>query len=280
MERSVSVLVASKDRPQCLARLLSALLLQTHPAFEVLVGLNTSHSWDDNCKQAQSVLAHRDVKCAAFDAIGRTFAEIHELLLRNSVNDLVLRLDDDHVPTPSLLRCLLEAVESSSVIAAAAPIVLHPEQDVITFDPAGFYHALVQARSKGILNTGLQLAHHPTTRPLPVPDLYSSFLMKEPAVVSVGGIALCYQICGYREETDLTIRLTLAGFAVVIAPAAVLWHLRASTGGERRAPDEWEVCADTNERIFRDRLRSWDVQIPKSFYHIWDAAISTASHAD
>lgn len=269
LAESVSVAIVSRDRPHLLARLLSSLLFQRHSNFEVLVCLNTDTSWNEECDQAMLALFHRNVKCRILPAVGYSFSDMHHLALMSSSCNLVLRLDDDHIPSPDLLSSLLQAIGSESTIAAAAPIVLHPQQKTIAFALAEFEEALKRAREQGILNTDLQLFCHPTSSPLVVPDLYSTFLMKKSVAFSVGGIARCYQACGYREETDLTLRLTLAGFTTVIVPAAVVWHFRASLGGERRTPQQWSACRNENEKIFRKRLQSWQVRIPETFDPIW-----------
>lgn len=106
-----------------------------------------------------------------------------------------------------------------------------------------------------------------------VPDLYSTFIMRKSYLEQVGGIATCYTACSYREETDLTLRLSIHGYKLFISPTAIVWHIRADEGGERTDKDKWEQLRTQNERIFQERLKDWCNDPVEYFTYLWDNAL-------
>jgi GT2 family glycosyltransferase len=62
----------------------------------------------------------------------------------------------------------------------------------------------------------------------------------------------CYGKTGYREETDITFRMKLAGYKLFIVPDAVCWHLVSPYGGGR---DENTDIRASNIYTFKKRMK-------------------------
>src|SRR3989338_4207039 len=272
----LTVVVATKNRPQALAGLLSSLQCQTLPRFKVLIALNSKRSWHPYLDKVATSLFARGVNVITSECTRMTFAELHQFLLASAETEYVCRVDDDHILEPHYLTELLQVIDSDRMVGATGGIVLHPEDIGHGFSPKVFIKTLRSAKKQRVLNTILQLKQHPTDRTLQVPDLYSSFVVRKSIAKRVGGIATCYTSCSYREETDLTLRITLAGFKLYIIPSAIVWHVRANHGGERKSRSAWEKSRSLNEQIFRERLHSWCGDPVSRFSDIWDAALAAS----
>lgn len=201
------------------------------------------------------------------------YAQDQTFMLQETKTKYLCRLDDDHILSPTYLESLLQIINSDESIGAVGGTVLHPEVPGYVFTEEEFYNILEQSKEHGFLNTILQLKRLPGTSPLMVPDLYSTFIMNKQAVEEVGGIATCYTACSYREETDLTLRLSLKGYKLLISPHSIIWHIRADSGGERTNQTQWEALRMQNERIFQERLKSWCDDPVKHFKYLWDNAL-------
>jgi GT2 family glycosyltransferase len=255
----ISVVITTKDRPAYLASALSSLLAQTLTSFDLHILLNGHSSWSDQCEKITYALRHRQVDCFVYHQPSLTFAQAHEFLMSHSVNPLLCRVDDDHILSATYLSSLHAVMAANADCAAVGGIVLHPEASSVSFSDESFRAELLASVERGFLNTRFQLLQHPSDRPLFVTDLYSSFLLRKTAALDAGGIATCYEACSYREETDLTLRMFLAGYRLAVAPSAIIWHVRCDFGGERTSAENWKGLVKVNEELFKARLASWNI---------------------
>lgn len=273
MKKQVSVVVVTKNRPQALAALLGSLQCQTLPEFDLIIVLNGRRSWHPYLDKLLKALESRGVHTAMYSMFDLAFAGLHDYAYSKTTSEYVCRVDDDHILHPAYLSELKAFMDRSPQAGAAGGIVLHPDVPGFEFSREDFVKTILQARERGILNTLLQLKRHPTNRPLEVPDLYSSFMARRRTVLSVGGIAVCYRVCSYREETDLTLRMSFAGHGQFIVPGAIIWHARADYGGERKSQEVWKRLRSKNESLFQKRLQSWCTDPVEHFLPLWNWAL-------
>jgi GT2 family glycosyltransferase len=253
--------------------MLTSLMGQIFTEFGVIIALNGAHSWHPHLEKIRTALKARNISVDVHECIDMEFADVHQYLINQSNTEFICRVDDDHVLDPLYLQQLWKVISADPAIGAAGGIFLHPDIPGWEFTQSEFKDALYQGRREGILQTFLQLKMHPTDKPLQVPDLYSSFMMRKSAVQEVGGVATCYTAT-YREETDLTLRMTLAGYKQMVIPSAVAWHVRADGGGERMSERSWEEVRSANDEIFRQRVRGWCQYPVDRFTPIWEMALS------
>lgn len=269
----VTIVVPTKNRPIALASLMGSLFGQTLENFDLAIALNGENSWDKYLDKLVLGLETRGIRVRISECLDMTFAELHAHLVSNTETEYVCRLDDDHVPDPSYLENLLNTLKEVPGIGAAGGIVLHPEVPGHSFTSEEFKKVLESAREKAILNTILQLKRHPTRRPLRVPDLYSTFMVSRKVIKEVGGIATCYRSSGYREETDLTLRMTLAGHDQYIVPTAVVWHIKSDQEGERKPLETWKLSQVENQALFEERLLTQIPDLRGQFNSLWSHAL-------
>lgn len=157
--------------------------------------------------------------------INHTFSQLHEHLLNTCQTEFICRLDDNHIPETNYLENLLNSIKYDSNIGSVWGIVLHPEIKDLNFDKKEFEKIIKNWKDKFFLNTYLQLKNHPTNSPLLVPDLYSTFMSRKSIIQDVWWIATEYKKSWYREETDLTLRITNAWYKQYIIPTASTYHM-------------------------------------------------------
>ncbi|OJI09369.1 MAG: hypothetical protein COV08_01300 [Candidatus Vogelbacteria bacterium CG10_big_fil_rev_8_21_14_0_10_49_38] len=275
-QAKVTVVVPTRNRSVALSGLLSSLHCQSLTRFNVIIGVHGNQSWHPHLDKLSAALGVRGIELTVCDCIGMTFSEMHSRMLNQAQTEYVCRLDDDHVSDPTYLATLLKVIERDEKAGAVGGVVLHPDVPGIEFSENEFLEALFAGRTKGILNTILQLKRHPTNKLLKVPDLYSTFMVKKKTILAVGGIATCYRSSSYREETDLTLRMTFAGYNQYVVPVAFVTHVRADYGGERMDQAEWQRLRAKNEQIFQKHLKAWCKNPVEHFAPLWDQAIADA----
>lgn len=273
MKKGVTVVVITKDRPLALSALLASLHSQSLPTFELILVLNGDRSWNPYLDKILIALRVRGVSVTVCECVGMGYGKLHDHAYKLVQTDFVCRVDDDQILDPKYLENLRDELEKDSSIGAVGGIVLHPEYKETDFMKEEFSGALQKALASGILNTIFQLKRHPGTKPLRVTDLYSSFMARTNVVNQIGGIATCYDSCGYREESDLTLRVAFAGYKLYVIPTAIIWHIRAEEGGERRSGEIWEKIKQKNETMFRSRLKSWCDNPIANLAHIWEEGL-------
>ena len=265
----VTVVVPTKDRTSALSTLLGALNAQTLEKFNISIALNSNESWNEHLDKLILALELRKIKTQVHKCLDFTFAELHKHLLDECKTEFICRLDDDHLPQTNYLSSLLSFIKSDAQIWAVGGIVLHPEIDDLDFTTNEFTATLKKGLENKFLNTYLQLKRHPNNTPLQVPDLYSTFMCRKAYLDNIGWIATDYQLSWYREETDLTLRLTNAGYKQYIDPNAITYHIRSNTGWERQERKKWEQAQQENQWIFEKRMRILCSNIHNKAQAIW-----------
>jgi glycosyltransferase involved in cell wall biosynthesis len=108
-----SVVVPTRDRPDALARCLTALDAQDAAAFEVVVVDDRSVAPD-----AVRAVAARSPRARVVDGEGRGPAAARNLGVRHAAADLVCFTDDDCVPGPEWVRALATRLDRGSAVVA------------------------------------------------------------------------------------------------------------------------------------------------------------------
>lgn len=139
----------------------------------------------------------------------------------------VLYLDDDIIPTPSLVSAHLAAYERSD-IAAVVGQVLQPGEEPAHFDEATL-------RRGAIPDLEFRFRHD---RACDVRNVMAGNLSVErERALAIGGFDEAFVAVAYRFESDFALRLTRAGGRIRFEPAASIRHLKAPSGGVRAYGD-------------------------------------------
>lgn len=219
---TISVVIASRGRPENLIRCLSGIDGLIYPAFEVVVV-----ACPLGCAALeQSRLAER-VKIVPFDEANLSAAR--NLGIEAAAGEIIAFIDDDSVAEPTWLRFLVEPFNAPDIAAAGGFV---RGRNGISFqwkarevDACGRESALVvdettfstpdPAPGKAIKTEGTNMA------------------VRRSVLAELGGFDESYRF--FLDETDLNMRLQRAGWRTAIAPLAQVHH--ASAASERRKQD-------------------------------------------
>ena len=215
----ISVIIASRGRPDYLRRCLRALDHLVWPLVEVVVV--TDRPGREAISDASTV------KLVAFDRPGLAAARNEGL--RVAGGDIVAFIDDDAVAEPMWLAAIAEAFTDAAVGAVTGPVLgrngisLQSGAETILSDAttvrAGSEQTVRRARSGRAPKTvGTNMA-------------FRAELLRH-----VGGFDESYEF--FLEDADLNMRLGSAGVVTAYAPLAVVHHATAASPRRRkdRAP--------------------------------------------
>jgi hypothetical protein len=267
----IAVAVPTRDRPAHLAVLLAALATQTYPHWTLVVN-DASTPPVETHDTVRGLLALLETRGHAPRLIRSTTGwDRHQraMLAVPPAIELIVRIDDDLLPTPGFLEALLLPFQLLAEPRLAATGGCYPAPDMrplplerMLTDPI-WRPRLADARW---LTHGwrLQNHHYPERQLLEVDSLQGhAICYRRSAVSQVGGWAVeGYSSHAQREESDLCARLVTAGWSLWVTTEALAWHLAAESGGSRtvaRTRHGVVLTSDprpieSDERLFRARL--------------------------
>ena len=225
----VSIVIASRGRPQSLQRCLTAISQLDHPGFEVVVVADP---------RGLAVAGDFPVKTVAF--AGRNISTARNLGIAAAAGDVVAFIDDDAVPEPQWLRNLTAPFLDPNV-AAAGGFVL------------GANGISFQWKS-GLVDRCL------ATAPLDVPADKTSLHRASPGqAIEIKGVNCAYrrsvlaalggfdpELRYYLDETELNLRLAAIGAVTAAVPSARVHHGKAASAtrsADRTPRSLWDIGA-------------------------------------
>lgn len=135
----------------------------------------------------------------------------------------VLFLDDDIIPSPSLVGAHAEALRDDGVWAVAGQ-VLQPGEE-----PEHFHEIVL--RRGAVRDLEFRFSHD---APCDVQNVMAGNLCVDRArALAIGGFDENFVAVAYRFESDFALRLVAAGGRIRFHPAASIRHLKAPGGGVR-----------------------------------------------
>jgi glycosyltransferase involved in cell wall biosynthesis len=141
--------------------------------------------------------------------------------LRNTTAPLVLFLDDDVKLHANMVRKHVENFRRHPDISASAGRVLQAgfpiKKEVLKFDEYAVPHGVFTATEPDYTNTFPGGNH----------------CLKVADALAVGGFDTRYYGTAFREESDMSLKMTRKGMKIFYEPEAVLTHLAAHYGGTR-----------------------------------------------
>lgn len=210
---TVAVVIATYKRPGEVARCLDALELQTVAPDElVVVDASPDSATRDVVVKRPWVVYLRNEAGVGTTATSRAIG------IANTTSDIVAFLDDDSVPSPAWLKSLLLPY-ADAVVGAVGGRVVNDAAEAASADPTNIGRLLPNGSLTGNFAAD------------PGQDLRVSHLLganmsyRRSAMDALGGIHEFYPGTGYREDSDMGLRMDQAGFDVVFAPSASVDHI-------------------------------------------------------
>jgi len=208
---SASVVIVSRGRPDALRLCLTGVAQLMHRKFEVIVV-----ACPGGISAAQSLPFSTHLKLVPFDAAN--IARARNLGIQQAAGEVVAFIDDDAVPEATWLDHLTAPFADPEVAAAGGWV-------------RGRNGISYQWQCRNVDATG-------ATQPLNLPDMRARVLrpgqgraiktegtnmaVRREVLADLGGFDPAYHF--YLDETDLNMRLALAGLATALVPMAQVHH--------------------------------------------------------
>ncbi|MCX8508166.1 MAG: glycosyltransferase [Rhodobacteraceae bacterium] len=214
---TVSLIIVSRQRPEMLARCLTAVAQMDHPSFEVVVvadpaGLAVAEAWP--------------VKRVAFDA--RNISAARNCGIAAAAGEVVAFIDDDAVPEPLWLRRLCAPFADPGVGAAGGFVV---GWNGISFEwTSGTVDRLLVPGPLTVPGAEVSLHKAQPGRAIEIKGVNCAYRRAD--LARIGGFDPLLRY--YLDETEVNLRLARAGGRTAIVPLARVHHQKAASD-QRRA---------------------------------------------
>ncbi len=142
-------------------------------------------------------------------------------ILKNCKTDLVIFIDDDVKLKKDFAKAHLDCHEKNKTLSAVGGRVMQkgfPILDkILKFDDLAVSHGVFTSPKSGYTNAFAG----------------GNVSMKVEDALKMGGFDTRYYLNAFREESDMSMKMTNAGLKVYFEPKAELLHLAAPSGGSR-----------------------------------------------
>ena len=236
--RTVSVVVITYERASVIGRCLDHLALQTTPPSEVIV-VDSSES-DDTARLVQE--HYPSVRYEVCSAGQGAMATARDIGYRCATGEIVAFIDDDAFAEPEWLERLLPHFDDPRTGAVGGRQVRgQPDELIEGVDAIG--RMLADGRLTGNFTAD-------PGRAIEVDHLLgASMAYRRSVLEELGGNRDGYAGTCVREESDLCLRVTAAGYHLVYEPTAVVEHMAAPYAKGSRFDLRYAYWAQKNHLI-------------------------------
>ncbi|QQA42854.1 glycosyltransferase family 2 protein [Pelagovum pacificum] len=218
---TVSVVVVSRGRPDALARCIAGIVRLHYPSFEIVVVA------DRPGRRKLDTLpdVFNRIKIVACDEANISVAR--NLGIAHAAGEIVAFIDDDAVPEPLWLDHLVQGFGDPRVEAATG-YVIGP-------DGINFQHRITEARPDGtgrpIRTDGKTIRLLQPSEDGAIKTEGTNMAFRRDTLLELGGFDPVFRF--YLDETDLDMRVALAGGITAAAPLAQVHHAMAGSAQRR-----------------------------------------------
>ena len=207
----VSVIVVSRGRPEALKRCLMGISQLQYGPFEVIVVADP-----EGITAAQDSAFVSDLKLLPFDEANISAAR--NLGLASAAGEVVAFIDDDAVPEPQWLRCLVAPAAQAEVAAMGGFVRgrngISYQWKARNLDDLGEAHDLdIDPHQASVLTP-------PKGRAIKTEGTNMAF--RRDVLVEMGGFDSAFHY--FLDETDVNMRMARAGHATALVPFAEVHH--------------------------------------------------------
>lgn len=261
LNTKISLGIPTRNRIEPLFNLIESLKRQTFTNFELIIS-------DDGDKfDLEKEIAKRFPGLTYKYVKGKqhSLPVNRQTILDASSNELVVMCDDDHIMDEN---CLYELVRTA-VMNSDAGIVsaIWPAENAEKVD----FEKVKGEEDYRLDFDNLNVDTHYWWRngwktfcvfhenPKVLESQFSGggcVLYKKSAVKDAGGFPDYYSSVSFREDTDISHRVYLAGYKVLVNPSAVAYHHPHNTGG-CRDNSETEKLRESDGKLFLQKLDEW-----------------------
>ncbi|MGN6406718.1 MAG: glycosyltransferase family 2 protein [Curtobacterium sp.] len=221
---STSVVLCTRDRADQLGAALDSLLALDHPDFEVVIVDNAPS--DESTRELVDALDDDRVRYVREPVPGLSSARNAGVLAAR--HEIVAFTDDDVVVDRAWLRAVASGFSRGDDVVCVSGLVASGELRT----PTQRYFDERVTWSRNLLPRVHRLSAPPVDRPLfpfAVGDYGTgaNFAMRRSSITALGGFDEALgvgTVTGGGEDIDMFSRVVLSGAALVVEPAALVWH--------------------------------------------------------
>jgi len=214
----ISIVIPTYQRSEVLLNTINDVLNQSHKNIELLVVDQTKTHKPSTLKKLAAI---KDPRFRYFSVDPPSVTASKNFALHNAKAEIVLFLDDDVELHKDLAKIHLKAFADNPKLSAVGGRVLQKgfpiQKQVLSFDELAVTHGVFTATEPGYTNA--------------FPGGNVSMRVKD--ALSVGGFDTRYYLNAFREESDMSMKMTKRGMKIYFEPKAILTHLAAPKGGSR-----------------------------------------------
>jgi hypothetical protein len=238
----IEICIPSRGRTLNLVCLLQALRTQTFADWDLTI---LDDNPDDSIKsnftlQAMtSLLEMEGHRCRIIKGEAAGLPRAQNALLAATTKNLIARIDDDTLPSRTDYLAMLMNVmlrDSTGIVGAVGGPIPHFQGGDLTDYALPSAEAL--DKYAPFEAPFIRYVQPQDAAPRTVTALYSTFIYKRAYLWASGGFSLSYSTVAEKEETDVLTRTQFMGAKLVFHPHALLWHIKAPSGGIRYVSEE------------------------------------------
>ncbi len=215
---AISIAIPTYHREEVLIDTIRDALAQSEKNIEVLV---IDQSKQHKPQTSRALLAISDKRYRYFLVDPPSVTAARNFALRVALAPIVLFLDDDVKLDKDLARYHLQAYQEHPDVSAVGGRVLQAgfpiKKEVLRFDDFAIPHGVFTATASGLTNAFAG----------------GNCSLKVSDALAVGGFDTRYYGNAFREESDMSLKMSGAGMKIWYESRAELLHLAAPYGGNR-----------------------------------------------
>ncbi|MDQ0755119.1 glycosyltransferase family 2 protein [Arthrobacter sp. B3I4] len=222
---SITVIVCTRDRAECLRKALEAILRLDYPNFDVIVVDNAARSSDTRDMVRKEF---PDPRLTLISERRPGLSHARNAGLRHAQGDIVAYTDDDVVVDEGWLHAIAAGFEQAPDVACVTGLVPAGE---LRSQAQGYFDSRV-GWSKTVAPKVYSLADPPADLPV-FPFCVgafgtgANFALDRRAALALGAFDTALGVgtrTGGGEDLDMFTRVILSGRSLVVQPSAVVWH--------------------------------------------------------
>ncbi len=214
----ITVAIPTYNREGVLIDTINDALQQSHQNLEVLV---IDQSLTHDTETVKAIKGIKDSRFRYYQADPPSLPAARNFALHYAKAPIVLFLDDDVRLKKDMVEYHLAAFKKDSSISAVGGRVMQKDfpikKEVLRFDEFAISHGVFTATQADYTNT--------------FPGGNHSIIVKD--ALAAGSYDTRYYYNAFREESDMSLKLTRLGKKIYYEPRAELLHLAAHSGGTR-----------------------------------------------
>jgi len=252
--------IPTRNRLDSLIRLIDSITKQTFKNFELLI------SDDGNMYDLEYEIRNRfpDLSFKVTKGKRVSLPVNRQTILDNATCEYVVMCDDDHSMKPD---CIEELYNTAITTNAAVVSAIWPSPVAEVIDYNSVKHLEEYRLDLDNIGEGTHFWWKNGWKTFCVfhksPQLIESqfagggcVLYKKEVVKKVGGFPDYYSPVSFREDTDISYRVFLAGFKVIVNPKAIAYHFPEQSGGCRDTKDV-DLLRENDGNLFIQKILQW-----------------------